>query len=190
MSDTGPNQGTLKVFPSLLLGSAYILLRPFFRPLKRSSNTEPNTPSLKFEDWSINLDSPEFPGSVLGNTQELNERTHPHLDLAKTVVSVPRVDPGDQVFCTYHCASSSSLVGEGPLLIGIDTCAGHCDVIHAVENQHRGTSDSSVMYIPAVPLTVDKLRVHVARAEKSLLTVDTYLSITVPITYAFNARTL
>jgi len=129
MSDTGPNQGTLKVFPDLLLGSAYILLRPFFRPLKRSG-TEPNTPSLKFEDWTVNWDSPEFPGSVLGNTQELNERTHPHLDLAKTVVSVPRVDPGDQVFW-------------------------HCDVIHAVENQHRGTSDSSVMYIPAVPLTVD-----------------------------------
>lgn len=172
MSDTGPNQGTLKVFPDLLLGSAYILLRPFFRPLKRSGNTEPNTPSLKFEDWAVNLDSPEFPGSVLGNTQELNERTHPHLDLAKTVVSVPRVDPGDQVFCTYHRASSS-LVGEGPGLIVIDTYTGHCDVIHAVENQHRGTSDSSVMYIPAVPLTVDKLRVHIARAEKSLLTVHT-----------------
>lgn len=109
MSDTGPNQGTLKVFPDLLLGSAYILLRPFFRPLKCS---EPNTPSLKFEDWAVNLDSPEFPGSVLGNTQELNERTHPHLDLAKTVVSVPRVDPGDQVFCTYHRASSS-LAGGG-----------------------------------------------------------------------------
>ena len=168
MSDTGPNQGTLKVFPSLLLGSAYILLRPFFRPLKRLGNTEQNTPSLKFEDWSVNLDSPEFPGSVLGNTQELNDRTHPHLDLAKTAVSVPRVDPGDQVFCTYHCASSSSLVGEGPLLIGTDTYVGHCDVIHAVEHQHRGTSDSSVMYIPAVPLTVDKLRVHVARAKKNV----------------------
>ncbi len=111
MSDTGPSQGTLKVFPDLLLGSAYILLRPFFRPLKPSSpvgdNAEPNTPSLKFEDWTVNLDSPEFPGSVLGNTQELNERTHPHLDLAKTMVAVPRVDPGDQVFCTYTtCASA------------------------------------------------------------------------------------
>ncbi|KAF8341047.1 hypothetical protein F5887DRAFT_888290 [Amanita rubescens] len=135
MSDTGPTQGTLQVFPDLLLGSAYILLRPFFRPLKLSStpagdNTKHNTPSLKFEDWTVNLDSPEFPGSILGNTQELNERTHPHLDLAKTMVSVPRVDPGDQVFW-------------------------HCDVIHAVESQHRGTSDSSVMYIPTAPLTID-----------------------------------
>ncbi|KAF8726215.1 hypothetical protein AX14_007926 [Amanita brunnescens Koide BX004] len=112
MSDTGPNQGTLKVFPNLLLGSAYILLRPFFRPLKPSTNTEPSTPSLKFEDWAVNLDSPEFPGSVLGNTQELNERTHPHLDLARTMVSVPRVEPGDQVFCTYYHCASSSLAGD------------------------------------------------------------------------------
>lgn len=105
MSDTGPNQGTLQVFPDLLLGSAYILLRPFFHPVKLGNPAGDTAPSLKFEDWTINLESSEFPGSVLGNTQELNERTHPHLKLAKTMVSVPRVDPGDQVFCTYHCAS-------------------------------------------------------------------------------------
>lgn len=33
---------------------------------------------------------------------------------------------------------------------------GHCDVVHAVEAQHRGLGDSSVLYIPAVPLTVHK----------------------------------
>ena len=29
----------------------------------------------------------------------------------------------------------------------------HTDIVHAVEAQHRGQTDSSVMYIPAIPLT-------------------------------------
>ena len=39
------------------------------------------------------------------------------------------------------------------------TCAfflGHCDTVHAVEAHHGGLGDSSVLYIPAVPLTVHK----------------------------------
>lgn len=93
MSSTGPNEGTLRVLPMLSLASAYILLRPFFRPRDLLS------PSLNFEDWVPDLDSPTFPGSSIGKTQEFNEKTHPHLQLAKTVVSIPRVEPGDQVYC-------------------------------------------------------------------------------------------
>ena len=33
---------------------------------------------------------------------------------------------------------------------------GHCDLVHAVEANHRGDLDSSVFYIPAVPLTLHK----------------------------------
>jgi hypothetical protein len=58
----------------------------------------------------------------------MSEATHPHLQLARTVVSVPNMEPGAQVFW-------------------------HCDTIHAVESVHGGTVDSSVFYIPAVPLT-------------------------------------
>ena len=45
------------------------------------------------------------------------------------MTSVPRISPGDYVFS-------------------------HCDTIHAVDRIHRGTSDSSMLYIPAVPWTV------------------------------------
>ncbi|PFH46582.1 hypothetical protein AMATHDRAFT_69546 [Amanita thiersii Skay4041] len=124
MSSTGPNEGTLKVFPNVKLSTAYMILRPFFRPKPGCAG------SLKFDDWEPDLDTPTFPGSAIGNTQELNEKTHPHLDLARTMISIPRVEPGDQVFW-------------------------HCDVIHAVESQHKGTTDSSVLYIPAVPLTLN-----------------------------------
>ncbi|KAF9479392.1 DUF1479-domain-containing protein [Pholiota conissans] len=123
MSTTGPNEGTLRVLPMLSLSSAYVILRPFFRP------KHPSSPSLKFEDWVPDVDSPTFPGSSIRKTQELNEKTHPHLQLARTMVSVPKVEPGDQVYW-------------------------HCDVVHAVESHHKGAGDSSVLYIPAVPLTV------------------------------------
>jgi hypothetical protein len=58
--------------------------------------------------------------------------THPHLDLDHTMVSVPQVEPGDYV-------------------------AWHCDTIHAVEEDSHGPDDSSVLYIPAVPLTQDNI---------------------------------
>ncbi|TFK45112.1 hypothetical protein BDQ12DRAFT_695360 [Crucibulum laeve] len=120
LSSTGPGEGTLKVLPMLNLASAYIILRPFFRPTAGSS--------LAFNDWKLDLESTAFPGSSPRKTQELNERTHPHLCLGRTMASIPRVEPGDQVYW-------------------------HCDGVHAVEGHHGGKGDSSVLYIPAVPLT-------------------------------------
>ncbi|KAJ6627724.1 hypothetical protein B0H10DRAFT_2161062 [Mycena sp. CBHHK59/15] len=125
MSYTGPGEGTLRVLPMLRLATAYWILRPFFRA------RNPHSASLKWEDWNEpDLDRTGFPGSGLGAGQELNDLTHPHLRLDKTMVSMPRVEPGDQVYW-------------------------HCDMIHAVEGYHGGKEDSSVMYIPAVPLTLD-----------------------------------
>jgi hypothetical protein len=77
----------------LPLASAYTLLRPFFRP-KSGVND-----SLAFDDWELDITSSAFPGSFMGKAQELNEKTHPHLRLDKTMISVPKIEPGDQVYC-------------------------------------------------------------------------------------------
>lgn len=69
-----------------------------------------------------------FPGSVPGAGQEYNSETHPHLDLETSMVSAPQVEPGDYF-------------------------AWHCDTIHAVDKEHRGSGDSSVLYIPACAMT-------------------------------------
>ncbi|GJN94325.1 hypothetical protein Rhopal_007399-T1 [Rhodotorula paludigena] len=122
ISDTSPNEGTLRVFPDVNLATAYIILRPFFRPRRGREGR------LAFDDWEIDVESTEFPGSVKGKAQELSDQTHPHLRLSETMTSVPRVQPGSQVYW-------------------------HCDVVHSVEAQHRGLGDSSVLYIPAAPLT-------------------------------------
>lgn len=111
MSDTGPGEGTLKLCPLLKHATAYLLLRPFF----------------DLNSSKLALDS-SFPGSVPGAAQEYNNETHPHLELEHTMVSVPKVEPGDFV-------------------------AWHCDTIHSVDKEHRGRGDSSVLYIPACPMT-------------------------------------
>jgi hypothetical protein len=97
MSKTGPGEGTLKVLPMLSLVTSYIILRPFFRPKLYTNNS--STVSLKAEDWEPDLDSPAFPGSGIGTTQELSEKTHPHLKLDRTMVPIGDIEPGDQVYC-------------------------------------------------------------------------------------------
>ncbi|GAA5993221.1 hypothetical protein JCM10908_004515 [Rhodotorula pacifica] len=123
LSRTSPGEGTLQVFPDVNLASAYVMLRPFFKPRQGREDR------LGFDDWEVDLESTIFPGSVKGKGQELSDQTHPHLRLNETMISVPSVVPGSQVYW-------------------------HCDVIHAVESKHGGASDSSVLYIPAAPLTL------------------------------------
>ncbi|KAG5638108.1 hypothetical protein H0H81_001786 [Sphagnurus paluster] len=145
LSEIAPTQGTLRVFPNVYLSNAYIILRPFFRPTVAAGsagflnpeNWELGThhavvPGLFLIDPSLDISSSEYPGIYArdgGYTgPRLTPEVHPHLELEKTMISIPKVHPGDAVFW-------------------------HCDVIHSVESEHTGTDDSAVIYIPAVPLT-------------------------------------
>lgn len=69
----------------------------------------------------------EFPGAFPGKSQEFTDIGHPDLDLASLMVPIPTVQAGDMVYW-------------------------HCDCIHAVDPVHNGRWDSSVFYIPALPL--------------------------------------
>jgi hypothetical protein len=50
-----------------------------------------------------------------------------------------------------------------------DYVAWHCDTIHAVDSIHQGSEDSSVLYIPACPLTADNAR-YLAEQRECFLT--------------------
>ncbi|MCU5772866.1 DUF1479 domain-containing protein [Erwiniaceae bacterium BAC15a-03b] len=63
-------------------------------------------------------------GAAPGRALSVSEQWHPLL--VSGVSSIPDMEPGDTVFW-------------------------HCDVIHAVENEHQGEFDSNVMYIAAAP---------------------------------------
>ncbi|KAF5387485.1 hypothetical protein D9757_006555 [Collybiopsis confluens] len=142
MSETAPTQGTLKVFPDLLLSNAYIILRPFFRPLVTSS---PEILDLK--NWVYDISYDEFPGIYPWDGGYAGPRptpvSHPHMMLETTMTSVPKVMPGDAVFW-------------------------HCDVVHSVEVDHTGQEDSAVMYIPAVPTTPNN-KAYIEKQKDSFL---------------------
>jgi hypothetical protein len=138
MSHCSAFEGTLLVNPLLQLATAYFLLRPFFTP-KTSPSTRVSVNGafehvdtdeyLSPDNWKLE-DKPSswLQGANLGRGQELNALLHPHLNLPETMVHIPRVQPGDYVVW-------------------------HCDGIHAVDKIHAGKNDSSVLYIPACPLT-------------------------------------
>lgn len=124
MSHVGPREGTLLVNPLLKLATAYSLLRPFFRPLLPLDITgsadvvvpPPKTPErerfLDKENWQFTAGqhmTSEIPGATPGYGMEFPKvAMHPHLELDRTMVHVPRVKPGDYV--AWHCDSKQSLL--------------------------------------------------------------------------------
>ncbi|KAF9731078.1 hypothetical protein PMIN06_011353 [Paraphaeosphaeria minitans] len=142
LSTTGPGEGTLLVNPLLAKATAYYLLRPFFSPQKgiapgAQTADEVTTSSASFlasDNWKMDTTPTSWiHGASPGHGQELSHLLHPHLHLKQSMIHVPVVRPGDYV-------------------------AWHCDTIHAVDRTHAGTSDSSVLYIPACPLTEDNAK--------------------------------
>jgi hypothetical protein len=85
LSETGPGEGTLKVFPFLKEATAYWILRPFVRPTADG-------------DWELDKSSTEFHGATPGRGQELYPHSHPHLGLPDSLPSLPIMRPGDYVF--------------------------------------------------------------------------------------------
>lgn len=91
------------MYPYIKEQSAYVMLRPLFAPI-RSRAEVPYEEYLSAENWELDLSTSRFPGAPLGRGQELNDETHPHLELERTMISVPRVGPGDQAW--WHCGES------------------------------------------------------------------------------------
>lgn len=67
----------------------------------------------------------DYIGALPGLCQGIGKTDYPHI--IDTMVSMPDVKPGDCVFW-------------------------HCDQVHAVEQKNDSEVDSSVLYIPSVPL--------------------------------------
>ncbi|KAJ6441050.1 DNA ligase [Purpureocillium lavendulum] len=137
MSRAGPGEGTLLVNPLMHMATAYVLLRPFFTAVDASKK---GAAFLDEGNWAfagVDGMTSDLQGASPGHGQELTDELHPHLELARTMVHVPNIKPGDFV-------------------------AWHCDTIHSVDKVHAGKSDSSVLYIPVCPVT-DINAAYVAR---------------------------
>ncbi|KAG1882520.1 DUF1479-domain-containing protein [Suillus subluteus] len=108
--------------------TAYIMLRPFFRPGPTGG------------EWELDLESSSFPGSVPGKGQELNEETHPHLRLGETMTSVPEIQPGDQVY--WHCDTVHSVeqLHGVPLSVKNDSRDADCSILAGTSREASGES--------------------------------------------------
>ncbi|KAI1748730.1 DUF1479 domain protein [Xylaria castorea] len=144
MSHTKGFEGTLLVNPLLQLSSTYLLLRPFFKPVRESKDVSAEE-YLAADNWVFagSEMTSELHGATLGKGQELNTDLHPHLELDTSMVHMPEVRPGDVVLW-------------------------HCDTIHAVDKIHKGQSDSSVLYIPVCPVTEQNAQ-YLTRQRKAFL---------------------
>ncbi|RYP07936.1 hypothetical protein DL764_002207 [Monosporascus ibericus] len=112
MSQARPLEGTLMVNPLLQLSTAYLLLRPFFQPIKHvgqvSEDEYLSTGNWEYAGASM---TSELQGATPGHSQELSSVLHPHLDLKKTMVHAPEIRPGDYV--AWHCDNLSGLRAHG-----------------------------------------------------------------------------
>lgn len=123
LSRIAPGEGSLLVCPMLQLATAYFLLRPFFSP--RQAPVMAGQGFLDEANWVLDrAQTSVLHGALPSYMQELNSVLHPHLQLDRSLVPIPAVEPGDYVIW-------------------------HPDLIHKVDEVHRGQLDSSVMYIPA-----------------------------------------
>ncbi|KAG5927179.1 hypothetical protein E4U42_002527 [Claviceps africana] len=140
MSHSGPHEGTLLVNPLMHMATAYVLLRPFFSPVLGSEDPG----FLDASNWEFTGETAmtsDLHGASPGHGQELTNELHPHLELDKTMVHIPKIGPGDYV-------------------------AWHCDTIHSVDKVHNGLGDSSVLYIPVCPVT-DTNAAYLARQREA-----------------------
>ncbi|KAK0666157.1 hypothetical protein QBC41DRAFT_156248 [Cercophora samala] len=128
-----PGPSSMRVCPLLKHATAYFLLRPFF------------SPSSPEQDWAFT--SP--PNSILHGAlpsyaQEINPSIHPHLQLPRSLIDVPDLQPGDYLIW-------------------------HPDLIHSITPPASPARPSaSVMYLPCVPLTQTNA-LYLSRQRKSFL---------------------
>lgn len=169
MSATAPFEGTLMVNPAIKLSTAYLLLRPFFRPIKEADQIS-SEEYLATENWEFVGEemTSELQGATPGRGQELNNVLHPHLDLEKTMVHVPPIKPGDYV--AWHCDSELTPIRP---CYSLSTCINLRQLtdrpaIHAVDKVHKGHSDSSVLYIPVCPVTEENAKYLVRQRDAFL----------------------
>lgn len=85
------------------------------------------TAHLVLRPFLADVAAADFCGAVPGMAHDVTEKWHARI--LQGMVTIPDMQPGDTVWW-------------------------HPDVVHAVEGRHSGKEDSSVFYIPSLPLTL------------------------------------
>ena len=138
LTEAGAGEGSLLLYPAVKWAIAYVLLRPFFKAPESEADI------MDASKWTLDLETPWFPGTSREDSQLLSPSSHPHLRLKECMLNIPTMYPGDTVWW-------------------------HCDMCHAVEVDHNGDHEASVVYIAATP-TTDVNKKYIAAQLKDFLT--------------------
>ncbi|KAI1423255.1 DUF1479-domain-containing protein [Xylaria sp. FL1777] len=129
LSSIPAGSGALTACPMLQLSTAYLLLRPFFTPRYKNPaakmmecemgmgmGADRRRSEIDFlhpNNWNLNVSQTSvLHGAVPGYVQELNSALHPHLQLHRTMVSIPDLEPGDYVIWhpdVVHAVDTASI---------------------------------------------------------------------------------
>ncbi|KAI0421732.1 hypothetical protein F5X98DRAFT_360909 [Xylaria grammica] len=155
LSSAPAGSGALTVCPMLQLSTAYLLLRPFFTPRYKdpaakmmdgdmgmgSAGRKTELDFLHPNNWNLNVSQTSIlHGAVPGYVQELSSALHPHLQLERTMVSVPDLGPGDYV------------IWHPDAVHAVDTACAAAPPSYRSHPRHT-PPDTTILYIPACPLT-------------------------------------
>jgi hypothetical protein len=139
LTGTAPSEGSIKLYPNVSAVIAYILLRPFFRQPTDSEDI------MDGSKWTFDADSAWFPGTFKPQSQYLSPTSHPHLRFKDCLVDLPPIKPGDTVW--WHADVSLKHASSSTSFANIE------QMCHAVDPDHFGPENASVVYIPACPST-------------------------------------
>lgn len=142
LNSTPSGPGSVQVCPLPRHATAYFLLRPFFSP-------DPSSASNKPSEWAFNRPQNSIlHGALPSYAQEINPSLHPHLQLDRSLIPVPDLQPGD--YLVWHpdmihtIPSSPSPTSFHNLTIHDTTTA---------DPTASAAAMSMYMYLPACPLT-------------------------------------
>ncbi|KAJ3559323.1 hypothetical protein NPX13_g9550 [Xylaria arbuscula] len=152
--------GMIRLLPSPKLSTVYFLLRPFFSP--KEPAPEPGDSADKWEkyldpsNWALDKEQTTIiHGAVPGHAQRVTAAWHPHLQLDKSLITPPTLQPGDYIIWHPDQAyqfSNTNYRGNGS----------------ADSKNDSGPRTSMLVYSPAAPLTQTNA-LFLARQRKAFL---------------------
>ncbi|KAK0617995.1 hypothetical protein B0T17DRAFT_591915 [Bombardia bombarda] len=166
LDSIAPDQGSLQVCPMLQLATAYYLLRPFFSP--NNTTTSGSTTQLDYllssQNWSLTRPQNSIlHGALPSYAQDINRALHPHLQLDRSLVAIPPLEPGDYVL--WH--PDLVHVVDGPH-VGITRTTAAPAAAATSPFEKNEDSGSAAMYLPACPLTQTNA-LYLSRQRKAFL---------------------
>jgi len=148
--------GMIRLLPSPRLVTAYFLLRPFFSPRTPPPNAREGPEWEAFlspANWSLDREQNSYiHGAVPGHAQRVTELWHPHLQLRRSMITLPTLQSGDYIL--WHPDLAYHITSDG---------AGLRSPIYG-----RPDEVSMLVYVPAAPLTQNNA-LYLARQRKAFL---------------------